>query len=173
MSETLAFGIPLHYMTYLITFNCYGAWLPGDQRGWIDRTRGDQQGGYHVPSAGLEAYARELMLHDSYVLDQQRSEVVLASIQAVCRFRGWELIAAHIRATHIHCVVGEAIDPSRVMAAFKAYASRSLNEVEGQQRRWARGGNARVLSNREAVGSAIRYIADDQGEPMALYVDSL
>lgn len=61
------------------------------------------------------------------------------------------------------------MEPSGAIRDFKAYASRALNG-EGVRRRWARGGNAGLLRDGRAVEAAIRYVADRQGPPMALYV---
>ena len=45
-------------MTYLITFACYGNYLPGAE-GWVDRLRGNcQRGGTQAPYSPLEAHAR-------------------------------------------------------------------------------------------------------------------
>jgi hypothetical protein len=117
-------------LTYLLTFNCYGTHLLGDQRGSVDRTRGDRLGGYCEPSAAPESHAKKLMLDDPYTLDLSRAHFVLAAIREVCTFRGWELFAAHVRSTHVHCVVGHVAVPNRAIADFKAYASRALNRSE-------------------------------------------
>ena len=85
-------------------------------------------------------------------------------------FRDWELIAAHVRATHVHCVVGGVTLPNRVIANFKAYASRTLNRIEGNQKRWAREGSTRTLPTQEAIHAAVRYVAEGQGAAMAVYV---
>jgi len=53
---------------------------------------------------------------------------------------------------------------------FKAYASRRLNMVNDRAIRWAAGGNAARLSSREAIEAAANYVADQQGEPMAVLV---
>jgi hypothetical protein len=157
-------------LTYLLTFSCYGTRLPGDQRGWVDRTRGDHRGGYGEPSDALAAHARELMSRDPYLLDKLRSRLVLASIRGVCTFRGWSLLAAHVRMTHVHFVVGGVTLPNRAIADFKAYASRALNAVEGNQKRWAREGSTRTLRNSRAIQAAVHYVTEEQGEPMAVYV---
>jgi hypothetical protein len=60
--------------------------------------------------------------------------------------------------------------PDRAIGDFKAYVSRALNVCEGIRRRWARGGNSRLLLTDHAIQSAIRYVIDFQGEPMAVYV---
>ena len=60
--------------------------------------------------------------------------------------------------------------PRRAIADFKSYSSRALNRMEGQQQRWARGGNARTLKPDAAIHAATLYVAAGQGEPMAVYV---
>jgi REP element-mobilizing transposase RayT len=157
-------------LTYLLTFDCYGMWLPGDQRGWIDRIRGEHRGGYREPSPALEAHAQELMLHDPYLLDRPRAQSVLAAILEVCEYRDWELLAAHVRTNHVHCVVDSVMPPSQAIGDFKAYASRALNKIEGQQKRWARGGAASTLITNQAIYAAIHYVAECQGDAMAVHV---
>jgi hypothetical protein len=56
------------------------------------------------------------------------------------------------------------------MRDFKAYASRALNRIEGPRRRWARHGSTRWLWRDQDVRRAIRYIVEEQGEPMAVFV---
>ena len=40
-----------------------------------------------------------------YGLDAMRRDAVLEAIQQVCAHRGWCLLAAHVRTTHVHTVV--------------------------------------------------------------------
>jgi REP element-mobilizing transposase RayT len=95
----------------------------------------------------------------------------LEAIKEVCLFRQWRLLAAHIRSTHAHAVLNPgAAPPEKVVADFKAYASRKLNALHGSRERWARGGNAARLSSDSAVSAAIHYVADRQGAPMAVFV---
>jgi len=56
------------------------------------------------------------------------------------------------------------------MADFKACASRALNLDEKPTRRWAREGSTRRLLNAADIASAVRYVAEGQGEPMAVFV---
>jgi len=110
------------------------------------------------------------MKHARYTLTQEEAFIVLDAIQEVCLCRGWGLTAAHIRSTHAHAVVDTAASPQRVIGDFKAYASRRLNMVNDRAIRWAAGGNAARLSSREAIEAAANYVADQQGEPMAVLV---
>ena len=59
------------------------------------------------------------------------------------------------------------------MNDFKAYASRALNRLEaepGSRRRWARHGSTRWLWKDQDVREAIRYVIEEQGKPMAVFL---
>jgi REP element-mobilizing transposase RayT len=161
----------LNWLTYFLTFCGYGTHLPGSP-GWVDRTRGDHRGGYGKTSPVLEAHARAHMRQPPYRLDVRTSETVLEAIQEVCTARDWQLVAAHIRSTHVHCVVDGIGCPNRAIADFKAYSSRALNRAEGYQKRWAREGSTRRLPNSAAVAADVSYVVDGQGDAMAVYVSS-
>ena len=112
------------------------------------------------------------MLQDPYVLDQAGRAVVLAAIQRHCAQRGWNLLAAHVRSNHVHTIVEAEARPERIMNEFKSYASRELNRLgsDGPDRkRWARHGSTRWLWKDEDVRQALRYVIEEQGEPMALF----
>lgn len=156
--------------TYLLTFCCYGTHLPGDERGWIERQRAGQRGGFREPERALHRFAREQMLESPYTLDDESAQTVLNAIQEVCVARAWQLLATHVRTNHVHCVVGGLAQPNRAIGDFKAYASRALNQMEGYRKRWSRHGSTRRLMDSAAIESAVRYVADGQGAPMAIYV---
>ena len=89
-------------MTYLITFGCYGCHLPGSESGSVDRM-------HNVPGTRrLEADAGRVgaeegrMDQGPYGLDQMRRDAVLEAMHEVCAQRGWGLLAAHVRTTHVH-----------------------------------------------------------------------
>jgi REP element-mobilizing transposase RayT len=161
----------LNWLTYLLTFCCYGTHLPGSP-GWVDRTRGDHRGGYGETSAALERHARAHMLHAPYTLNRRCACSVLDAMREVCAIRDWQLVAAHVRSTHLHCVVDGVKCPNRAIADLKAHASRALNRTEKHRKRWAREGSTRRLPNAAAVVAAVRYVVDGQGDAMAVYVSS-
>lgn len=76
----------------------------------------------------------------------------------------------------MHVVVEAEVPPEKVMNDLKAYASRALNQVErgeGDRRRWARHGSTRWLWKDRDVREAIRYVVEEQGEPMAVFVSGV
>jgi len=111
-----------------------------------------------------------------YKLESESRWAVLRALRDVCSHRGWNLLAAHVRSTHAHVVVEAEALPEKVMNDFKAYASRALNRLERDEpdrRRWARHGSTRWLWTDQDVRDAIRYVIDEQGEPMAVYSGEL
>lgn len=160
-------------MRYFITFACYGARLHGDESGSVDRRHNLAGSRLLEPDSQRVTAERRAMLQDPYVLDQAGRAAVLAAIQRHCAHRGWNLLAAHVRSNHVHVVVEAETRPERIMNEFKSYASRELNRTgnDGPDRkRWARHGSTRWLWKDEDVSHALRYVIDEQGEPMALFV---
>jgi REP element-mobilizing transposase RayT len=107
-----------------------------------------------------------------YCLDEVRRNAVLAAIQEVCTHRGWCLLAAHARTTHVHTVVEAEVPPERVMGDFKSYASRRLNQMgldSDDRKRWTRHGSTRWLWKTKHVSAAIQYVVAEQGEAMAVF----
>jgi REP element-mobilizing transposase RayT len=157
--------------TYLITWVCYGAWLPG-QSGAVPHTMNRFRGPLPEPDTRREQKSRSRMPQPPYVMDALRRRVVLKSVQEVCRFRSWNLLAAHVRTNHVHVVTMADRTPVQVMIAMKAYSSRALNEsaLDGPERcRWARHASTRYLWTRDSVRAAIEYVVREQGESMAVF----
>ena len=112
------------------------------------------------------------MNEPAYRMDERRRQAVLAAILERCSDRHWDLLAAHVRTNHVHLVVEAEARPERIMNDLKSYASRWLNRLglDGPARkRWARHGSTRWLWKPENVSAAIRYVVDEQGEPMAVF----
>ena len=159
-------------MTYLLTFTCYATHLPGDDRGWVDRSRGSHRGSYQDPRPKLLNQAQRVA-EKPYLLNLLRSRIVLQAIRETCDFRCWDLLAAHVRTTHVHVVADGFSDPDRAISDLKAYATRALQRCDAGAvdcKHWARGGSTRGLFTVESVKAAVKYVADGQGEAMAVYV---
>ena len=157
--------------TYLITWVCYGAWLPG-QSGVVSRKQNRFGGRFLEPNAGREGRSRSQMAQEPYLLDSGRRQIVLNTMREVCSWRGWTMLAAHVRTNHVHTVITANCRPEQVLIAMKAYSSRALNESELDgldRRRWARHGSTRYLWTGDAVRAAIQYVVCEQGEPMAVF----
>ena len=116
---------------------------------------------------------RQRMNQVPYLLDRDSRAVVLHALREVCMHRGWGLLAAHVRTNHVHVVVEAEPRPEKIMNDFKSYSNRGLNRLgpDGSDRkRWARHGSTRWLWKDQDVREAIRYVVEEQGEDMAVFV---
>jgi REP element-mobilizing transposase RayT len=159
-------------MTYLITFGCYGCHLHGSESGSVDR----EHRAHGTPTLDLDPTRakaeKERMDQDPYILDQMRRDTVLQAIQEVCSYRGWHLLAAHVRTTHVHTVLEADVPPERVMIDFKSYASRHLNRTgldKPDRKRWTRHGSTRWLWNPGQIAATIHYVVAEQGDAMSVF----
>jgi REP element-mobilizing transposase RayT len=159
-------------MIYLITFACYGTHMHGDESGSVDPAH-NVPGTPILQADSARAVCEERrMAHSPYHLDRSRRDAVLEAILEVCRYRGWSLLAAHVRSNHVHTVVEAEPPPEQVMNAFKTYASRRLNRMgldEPNRKRWARHGSTRWLWKPQHVSAAIQYVVAEQGDAMSVF----
>jgi REP element-mobilizing transposase RayT len=153
-------------LAYFITFGTYGTWLPGDERGSVDREHAEYNTDFLPPDSDQQEEARRRMAAPAFVLDAPSRTVVLCAIREVCTHRGWLLHAAHVRTNHVHVVVTAEAPPEKVMNDFKAYASRALNTTRPDAKRWRRHGSTKYLWTEEQCIDAIDYALNLQGEPM-------
>jgi REP element-mobilizing transposase RayT len=96
-------------------------------------------------------------------LDEADRRAVHVTIVSHCGFRRWTLHALNVRTNHVHLVVSAAIDPDEAISQFKAWCSRSLNELHRSSRRWwTRGGSTRYIFDQQYLEAAIRYVIEAQ-----------
>ena len=108
-----------------------------------------------------------------YELDGDSRAVVLPALGEVCSHRGWNLLAAQVRTNRVPVIVQAEVAPEQAMKDFKAYASRAWNQLgrdEPGPRRWARHGSTRWLWKDQDVREAIRYVVEEQGKAMAVFL---
>ncbi|MBI3895485.1 MAG: transposase [Acidobacteria bacterium] len=159
-------------LAYLITFTCYGTRLYGDEAGSVDQEHNVPGTPFLAPNPRRVVAEQRQMKQEAYQLDSHRRTVVLDALQKVCAHRGWTLLAAHVRHSHVHMVVTAEAGPEKVLNDVKAYASRALHQTgmdSNSRQRWTRHGSTRYLWKPEEIGAAIHYVAREQGEPMAVW----
>jgi len=151
-------------LAYFLTWTTYGTWLPGDERGWVERP-----GRFRPPNPRLQAVARSLLTEEPCVLNPDQRRLVEATIARHCTIRGWHLHVVNCRTQHVHVVVTAPIDPEKVRDQFKAWCTRHLKEQQraGQAEAvrikwWAERGSQRWLNDEESLAEAIRYARDCQ-----------
>jgi REP element-mobilizing transposase RayT len=158
-------------LAYLITFTTYGTWLHGDKRGSVDKKHNQYGSPFAAPASALQRKEQGALKNPAFTLKQSQREIVLQAILKVCRFRRWFAHAAHVRSNHVHIVVSGEERPERMMADFKAYATRCIRTINRDKRLmkkcWTRHGSTKYLWTKESLASAIRYVKNEQGKVMA------
>ena len=156
--------------TFLLTWSCYGHWLPG-REGYVSRKQNHFNSPLQESSRPKQIRASQQMLEPTYLLEPHDRQVVLEAIVEICSRKGWLLSAAHVRTNHIHVVTTANHPPERVMTALKAHSSSKLNLHDGNtgRTRWARHGSTRYLWTEVTIKAAIDYVVHQQGEPMAMF----
>jgi len=157
-------------LAYLITFRCYGTWLPGDERGYVDRRCNIRGHPMLKPNARLEAAMSRAMKQPAEVLEAPARAAVGAAIREGCVREAWVLHALEVRTNHVHAVLSTGVPPERAMVALKAWATRRLRReglVGDNARPWSRHGSTRWLWSERAVHDACRYVLEGQGAPLS------
>ena len=164
--------MPADPVAYFISFTAYGTWLHGRDPGSVDRDHNAYGMPVLPPDPGRELAERTQLRDPPYLLDADRRAVVLATVREVVAHRRWRLWAVHVRTNHVHVVVSAADKPEKVMADFKAYASRRLKDQLGEpsvRKRWTEHGSTRYLWTEDQVAEKVEYVVRGQGEPLAVY----
>ena len=156
-------------LAYLISFGCYGAWLHGSEPWSVDREHNIPGGPFAPPNAARLSAVRKRMSQSPYRLNASQRPVVLEAIKEARVYKGWNILAIHVRTNHVHVVVSAQEKPEKVLNHFKSYASRALNTAGGDasRMRWARHGSTRYLWKPAHVRAAIEYVMRRQGKPLS------
>ena len=175
-------------LAFFLTWCTYGTWLPGDERGWIQHSRG-----WRLPDPARKLEAEATMTEDACRLDREQRDVVERQIAETCNFRGWELHAVNCRSNHVHVVLTADRSPKVVRDQLKAWCTRRLKELEigrlrargspsssgsglvsdaatvGQgvsedlrENWWAERGSQRSIYGPDGLEAAIMYVRDAQ-----------
>ncbi len=166
---------------WLLTWTTYGAWLPGDERGFVGAVR-DQIGAqathnqpgtdYDRDRSHLRCYSKTTQKRESAKLTRQQADLVCRQLIATAEHRGWTLFAVAVMANHVHAVVGVPgdPDPSTLLRDFKGYSARALNQSsQSREPRWTKSGSTRKLRDDAAILAAIRYV-ENQEWPLAIWI---
>ncbi|MFN9985069.1 MAG: transposase [Pirellula sp.] len=163
-------------IAYFLTYTTYGTWLHGRDQGSVDRTHNVYSEIRLEPNKQrLEAMSQRCA-YPRYQLDATRRYIVLETIKNVVLHRNWVLFAAHIRSNHIHALIRANTTPEKVLVDLKAWSSRQLIEALNEPKelkRWTRHGSTLYLWTEDQLADKLKYVIQDQGEPMELYVNPI
>ena len=154
-------------LAYFLTWTTYGTWLPGDERGWVQKP-----GRFQPPNPRLKAAARSLLTEEACMLNPEQRSLVEATIARHCALRGWQLHAVSCRTNHVHVVVTAKVHPKIIRDQLKAWCTRRLKERQQADNAdpsqtirvnwWTERGSTRWLNDEQSLIEAIQYVRDYQ-----------
>lgn len=171
-----------HY--WLITWTCYGHWLPGDVRGFVGNVRDDDGGQviHNIPGTPydqdlprLESWVRSQMKGAPITLELAEAQAMIEQFQETAQIRKWNLEAASVMDNHTHLVVGgRNSDPSSILGTFKSWATRAVKktrELPPNGTFWTAKGSKRRLTDKKALHDAVIYVVKKQPNPLVIWYD--
>jgi REP element-mobilizing transposase RayT len=146
-------------LAYHLTWTCYGQWLHGDARGYVDahhRTLGEP----YVHGGGrLYNVSFNRMAESPCWLGEEERRAVTAALHAACRFRGWSLLAVNVQPDHVHVAVeAPGITGKRAMALLKGRATRLLRQGGARERWWTEGGKVELVRDAAHLATVVAYV---------------
>ena len=145
-------------LAYFITWTTYGTWLPGDGRGWSQKSN---PGSLPANDLFVEV-AQSRMKEPEFILAAEHRLIVENTIRKHCEIRRWKLHAVNPRTNHVHVVVtAPNYEPEVVRDQFKAWCTRKLKEA-GLNRTdfWTERGSCRWINHESDLEAAIAYVMD-------------
>ena len=154
-------------LAHLLTFNAYGTWLHGDERGSVDARATAFDTPRLTPNPAWNQYRGRQLKHPPVYFDAARRAAIQAAIQETCALRGWHLHAVAVRTNHVHVVVGIGdTPPDKAVSALKANGTRMMRERgcwNFNYTPWAEGGSTPYLWKERDVAGAVEYVLEGQG----------
>jgi REP element-mobilizing transposase RayT len=148
-------------LAYFLTWTCYGTWLPGDERGWVDKHDAGPVRAYRPADPVRRARAAARRKEPPAALEPRQRLLAEKALRDTSDFRRWSLHEVNVRSNHVHVVVtAPHVTPEEVMKVLKAYASRALNGHQRRKHWWTEGGSKRYLNDERSVAAAILYVRD-------------
>ncbi len=162
-------AIPSEPVAYFLTWHTYGTWLHGHRQGSVDTEHAVFGEEFALANSGREKYIRQQMTHDPVILAQASRVAVQDAVLEVCQYRGWTMIALHLRTTHVHAVVMADTVVEKVLRDFKAYAPRRLRNdglIERNAKPWSVHGSTKHLWDDAQIGRAVDDTVENQGDEL-------
>jgi hypothetical protein len=166
----------------LITWTCYGTWLPGDARGHVSNVvlptsryqKSEQGAGTPYPEGDPRTRTRAVGLqkYPTSRLSPAEALILAESLLETSRTKSWFIPRAAILFNHVHGVICKCPpDGPAVRRVLKGRAHADLaRSSAGTHRWWTKGGSDRYLNDEASIEGALHYVAN-QPNPLAEIVD--
>jgi REP element-mobilizing transposase RayT len=148
-------------LAYHLTWTCYGQWLPGDERGYVDRENRTPGTPYAPWNPRRVSAAANAMQEEACWLTLRQRHLAAEGVHQTCAGQGWRLLALNVQPDHVHVLIdARDVTGKHVMRVLKAFATRRLrSEVASRRRWWTKGGKVELVRDKRHLATVARYIA--------------
>ena len=160
----------------LITWTCYGTWLPGYARGYVSNTLPESGGWsprenmpgtpYTADDAHTNRRARTLQKWPTVWLTAEQSLCVAETLVRTAEKRHWRIVRAAVMANHVHVLLMDGPDDGpAVRRILKGNTQAALTDQAGHPHRWwTEDGSDRYKHDWPAIEAADVYVQDQLGK---------
>jgi len=147
-------------MAYHITWTCYGQWLHGDARGYVDRRSNDPDTPYAHGGTSLYNASADRMKERAVWLSETQRRMATESLRRTCHFKTWELLAVNVQPDHVHVVIRHGPAYARAaMRLLKGWATRALKTTDPTRTRWwTDGGKVEFVRSAARLAQVVAYV---------------
>ena len=160
-------------MYLFITTTTYAQWLPGDERGFVNRQNNQYGTPFYEGHTGLKRSAKNRLKGAPVLLNDKHAQVLFEQFQETISRRCWELYGAAIMPNHVHILLetSDHTEPEKAAGDLKSFGSRRLSEVFGKPDAgtWWTSGSSIRRKTAEAIPHVIRYIKN-QRNPLLIWI---
>ena len=151
-------------LAYHITWTCYGQWLRGDTRGYVDRHHRTPGAPYRWGHGDFRNADANRMRETACWLDDTHRRAAHAAMGEACAFRDWRHVALNVQPDHVHVVVrAPGHTGKQVMQRLKDRATRCLRGLTpGRHRWWTEGGKVELILDERYLRQAVAYVTGRQ-----------
>jgi REP element-mobilizing transposase RayT len=151
-------------LAYHLAWTCYGQWLHGDPRGYVDKRHRNVGEPYPAGDPRLYNAAANRMAGESVWLEDAQRSRATAAIREVCVHRAWPLITVNVQPDHVHVAVrAPGVTGKAAMERIKSWASMQLNLAFARRSRWwTVGGKVELVMSEAELRDVAEYIENQR-----------
>jgi len=151
-------------LAYHLTWTCYGQWLPGDDRGYVDRRH--RVPGTPYPDGDPQRYnaAANALSEAPCWLNPCQRRLAAEGIGNACAAQGWAVAALNVQPDHVHALVQTpGVGGRHAIRVLKAFATRRLRQAFPARRRWwTKGGKVETVLTQQRLAQLVRYVENQR-----------
>jgi len=137
---------------YMLTWTTYGIWLQGDERGFV------RDGKILRGNKGLAQANKLSQVQGSVKLTKRQRELVREAILKEAALRKQRVHALAVKATHVHIVVQNTVEPIGNMVAYYKKAGRlAIKATRHTGKLWTRGYDKRFCFDEASLQARTKY----------------